>query len=278
MAAAVCIPPAANKDLPGSMMRLLILSDLHRNQWREHAVSIDTGASRPDLVILAGDIDSGARGVDWAGESFPGLPVLYVYGNHEAYGSSVPALQGELAAACARWPNVHLLDCGEFRLPGVRFLGAPLWTDFRLFGDVQRLSAMRASERFLNDYTSISVPEQPPRRLRAEDTAQWHAAQRAWLQARLDEPFDGKTVVITHMAPSLASVAQRYATDPVSAAYASNLEELVRKADLWVHGHTHDSFDYRIGECRVLCNPDGYRLSGGRRENADFDPELVIEV
>lgn len=260
------------------MMRLLILSDLHRDQWRHHALPIDISASRPDVVILAGDIDSGAKGVEWAAASFPDLPVLYVHGNHEAYESSIEQLRRDLAAACERWPNVHWLDGTDFRLPGLRFLGTTLWTDFALFGEARRLGCMRAAERALNDYRLIAAPPGERGRLRASHTAAWHAEQRRWLEERLDESFPGKTVVITHMAPSMASVAQRYANDPVSAAYASNLEPLAAKADLWVHGHTHDSFDYAIGDCRVVCNPGGYRLAGGGRENRCFDPAFVVEI
>jgi hypothetical protein len=46
---------------------------------------------------------------------------------------------------------------------------------------------------------------------------------------------------------------------------------------LWIHGHTHDSFDYRLNGTRVLCNPRGYARDGVN-ENPMFDPQLVIEV
>jgi hypothetical protein len=203
---------------------------------------------------------------------------LYVHGNHEAYDSSVEQLRLELAAACERWPNVRWLDGGEFQLAGVRFLGTTLWTDFRLFGEARQLACMQAAERVLYDYRLIAAPQGESGRLRAVHTAAWHDDQAGWLQQRLDERFAGKTVVITHMAPSMASVAQRFAKDPVSAAYASKLDALAAKADVWVHGHTHDSFDYAIGPCRVVCNPGGYRLAGGGRENPRFDPGLIVEI
>ncbi|MGV8898667.1 MAG: metallophosphoesterase family protein [Burkholderiaceae bacterium] len=95
-------------------MRLLILSDLHHELWREHAPRIDLGISRPDVVILAGDINTGAKAVQWAAQTFPGLPVLYVHGNHEGYGEAIDAVQAEIQAACASTDNVHFLDCGEY--------------------------------------------------------------------------------------------------------------------------------------------------------------------
>jgi hypothetical protein len=34
---------------------------------------------------------------------------------------------------------------------------------------------------------------------------------------------------------------------------------LLPQADLWLHGHVHDSFDYWAG-CRIVANPRGYPL------------------
>lgn len=259
-------------------MRLLILSDLHHELWREHAPRIDPAHSRPDVVILAGDINTGARAVDWAANTFPDLPVLYVHGNHEAYGSNLEGTQKNIAAAWEKAGNVHFLDCSEYRIGRVRFLGATLWTNFRLFGDDTRDSAMQAAEEAMVDYKRIRLADQGYRKLRAGDTARMYALHTSWLQSRLAEPFDGQTVVITHMAPSMRSVAERFLPDPVPAAYASRLDDLASQADLWVHGHTHDSFDYRIGKCRVVCNPCGYRTRSGGTENACFDPDFIVEL
>jgi predicted phosphodiesterase len=259
-------------------MRLLVLSDLHLEQWRQYAPRINPSISQPDAIILAGDIHNGGRAVPWAQETFRGLPVLYVHGNHEAYGSDIESACKETFAACASADNVHFLKCGEHRIGDVRFLGTTLWADFDLFDVDNRSLSMTASEDVLADYRCIHFSSTDSRLLRATDTARLHVEQRAWLEEKLDEPFNGKTVVITHMAPSMKSVAARYAQDLVSSAFASNLEDLVMKADLWVHGHTHDSFDYAIGKCRVVCNPCGYLLRSGVGENPLFDPNFIAEI
>jgi Icc-related predicted phosphoesterase len=201
-----------------------------------------------------------------------------VYGNHESYGKNLEDMQRDIAAACRATDNVHFLNCSEHIIGNVRFLGTTLWTDFKLFGDDTRQSAMREAEAVMVDYKRIRLASKGFRKLRAADTAQFHAQQRLWLQSKLTEPFDGRTVVITHMAPSMQSVAVQYATDPVSAGYASNLEHLVEKADLWIHGHMHDSFNYSVGKCRVVCNPCGYLTRGGGTENELFDPNFVVEM
>lgn len=86
--------------------------------------------------------------------------------------------------------------------------------------------------------------------------------------------------------PSFGSVAPEYKDDLTSAAFASRLDELVESANVWIHGHTHASFDYLVGRCRVACNPGGYPLNtvAAREagdlqfEDAAFNPQLVVEV
>jgi hypothetical protein len=104
-----------------------------------------------------------------------------------------------------------------------------------------------------------------------------HQASRAWLEARLAQAHAGPTVVITHHLPGAGSVAERYRDDLGNAGFASHLDHLMGKAALWVHGHTHDSFDYAVRGTRVLCNPRGYPVNGGN-ENAAFAPGLVVDL
>ena len=70
-----------------------------------------------------------------------------------------------------------------------------------------------------------------------------------------------KIVVVTHHAPSDMSVADCYKGDILmNGAYRSNLEDFIMDSNinLWCHGHTHFSFDYMLGNTRVVCNPRGY--------------------
>jgi predicted phosphodiesterase len=259
-------------------MRLLILSDLHHELWREHAPRLKPSSNLCDVVILAGDIDSGANAVAWASQTFPDVPVVYVLGNHEAYGRKLEEVHEEIELACTKNKNVHFLNCNEHRIGDVRFLGATLWTDFELFGPEKREEAMSVAEKVLTDYRRIRLADKEGGLLRASDTIKIHVDHRAWLQGKLAESFLGKTVVITHMAPSIRSISDRFANDLASAGFASRMDDLVNQADIWIHGHTHDSFDYRIGRCRVICNPCGYMTRGGGIENAHFKPDFIVDL
>lgn len=106
-----------------------------------------------------------------------------------------------------------------------------------------------------------------------------HWIDRDWLHRQLQETFDGPTVVVTHHAPARASVAERYAQDWLTPSFVSALPaSFFEVPKLWVHGHTHSSFDYVEGSCRVVSNPRGYRMGDGGSENRQFDRGFVVHV
>ena len=234
------------------------------------------------MIVAAGDVHVPAtRSVEWLAERADGRPVVLVPGNHEWFSERRDhTVEEERARALARAAQlgVHLLMDDEVVIGGVRFLGATLWTDFALYGDPE--GSARIAERYMNDHRMIiEGPDRAP--LRARTTLAWHRASRRWLEERLAVRHD-PTVVVTHHVPHSASIAPRYAADPLNPAFCSDLSHLVEHggATLWVHGHTHTGFDYRAGGTRVICNPKGYgpRKASGPIENPAFDERLVIEI
>jgi 3',5'-cyclic AMP phosphodiesterase CpdA len=254
-------------------MRIQVLSDFHIDVRPGYLPEVAAGV---DVVVVAGDVCEGVGdAMAWLRHHIPApLPIVYVAGNHEFYNRG---LESERAAAPteARIRRVTWLDDSAAVICGVRFLGATLWTDFRLFGAARQQQSMSAAANAMMDYGVIKRRADQRPLIRPKDTVMMHLASRAFLESALATPHDGPTVVVTHHAPHPGSVAERFATDPVTAAFVSNLTPiLLRYAPaLWVHGHTHTSFDYRVGTTRIVCNPKGYG-----RENRAFDPGLVVEV
>jgi len=205
--------------------------------------------------------------------------VLYVAGNHEFYGGSLDGTLAQLRAFAAG-TQVHVLADDELVLDGVRFLGTTLWTDFGLFGTGEpRDEAIAEASMRLRDFSHIRREAGAEGLFTPEDSARLFARHAAWLRARLAEPHAGPTVVVTHHSPSPRSVHPRFAGSLINACFVSEAEDLLGadKACLWIHGHTHDSFDYEVAGTRVVCNPRGY-VRDGVIENASFDPGLVVEV
>ena len=263
-------------------MKLRIFSDLH----------LEFSAYTPlhaeaDAVILAGDIATGMTAFPWAADMFGGGgPVIYVPGNHEFYGSHMERWYAE-AALRADEHGVLLGDMLSHRLdkPGeapVRVLGATLWTDFAVFGAGRVRECGILTQQALHDYRAIGYQG---RVLRWEDTKAIHERTLAWLEqeCRKAAAAGEKVVVVAHHAPSIRSSAPHYARDLVTAGFASNLEAFIAEhVDLFVHGHMHNSSDYRVGRCRVIANPRGYPLyrhnPNTKFENPQFNPVLVVEL
>ncbi|KVC83069.1 metallophosphoesterase [Burkholderia ubonensis] len=277
-------------------MKIRVLSDLHLESNLPDVIP----HADADLVVLAGDIHNHAEGLRWAAETFdPEVPVIYVPGNHEYYDGEFGALEAAMRDAARALDNVHYLHNDTYVDPAGRFrvLGTTLWTDFALFGadDASVARAIDAASRVMLDFKGLiqvtwphdaavhagsDAPERGAERdFTPADALALHRRSRAWLEAQLAVPFAGTTIVVTHHAPHRRSLAERYAQDPVSAGFVNDLAGLVRApVALWVHGHTHTSFDYVTeGGTRVVCNPRGYiRRRTGELENTAFAWDKVV--
>lgn len=250
-------------------MKLQILSDLHLELSKFEPFATDA-----DVIVLAGDIALEDNGIIWARAVFPNKEIIYVPGNHEFYGTKrLETL--ELMRRAAHECEVHLLDDAEIVIDGIRFIGSTLWTDFNLFGQESQLAAMNECQDRVNDFRLIH--EENQKRFSPAFSVELHEISLAWLIAKLDEPFIGKTVVVTHHLPSSKSVMERFKDSLITACFASELDYLFGKVNLWVHGHTHSNSDYEVKGTRVICNPRGY-VTYNSRENFDFNPKLVIEI
>jgi len=251
-------------------VRIRVLSDLH--------IEFEDWAPPPveaDVIILAGDIHVGVRGVEWAQRRFPHTPVVYIAGNHEFYGARLEDLRQDLVRR-GRECGVNVLDGDEVVIGGARILGATLWTDFALHGsDAAALNrAMADARRGMHDYRVIRHADGAP--LCPEDTRALHLQQLHWLGGKLGEPFTGPTVVVTHHLPHSRSIHAKYAGSRLNPAFASDLGGLFGPpVALWVHGHTHESIDYVEDGTRVVCNPRGY---SPMELNESFNPVLTVEV
>lgn len=240
-----------------------------------------------DVVILAGDIGEWINGLEWAANKFKGKKIIYVPGNHEYYDSDI-SIVTEIRSK-AHELGIYLLDNDEVLFGDVRFLGCTLWTDF----DQYSSDAIADAWSSINDYRYIKskvwwlnhsnkakalwlmnsgFPHSNDSECFSPTVAYLiHKESLQWLDEKLNEKHDGKTVVVTHHAPTMNST-NNYA-------YGSKLEEFIKKnkdnINLWFHGHLHISLDYDIHGVRVVCNPRGYPTSDVVK---GFNEEKLIDV
>jgi hypothetical protein len=258
-------------------MRLQILSDLHL-ETESFAASPAPGA---ELLVLAGDIDRGWEGLRHYA-AWP-VPVLFVPGNHEFDGRDVDQAGIDLRAFCDSL-GIRMLDRDSVVMTDdqgrrVRFCGTVRWSDFDLFGELGRPKALRSGSYFQR-VMGATRHGQP---FDAEAVRVLGLGCRAWLERALSESPQGRwdrTVAITHFAPSLRSADPRYGPQPTTASFCNADDDLIPRADLWIHGHLHCRHDYLVSRpgllaSRVVCQARGLEKKG---EAAGYDPLRVFEI
>lgn len=221
-------------------MKVSIYSDLHLEFYRGQGRSIvDNLPGDADVCILAGDITVGEdipQVLEWFCDKYE--HVIYVHGNHEFYGANRPAIIELTEEAVEDNPNLYWLNRSSVEIEGRRFLGSTLW--FK--------EDPLAPHHHMTDFSVIM------------DFKSWvYEENRLDIEYFLNNVQEGD-IVVTHHLPSKRSVAPQYADSPLNSFFLCNLEGLIQHQQpaYWFHGHTHSSFDYKIGKSRVVCNPLGY--------------------
>lgn len=233
---------------------------------------MDLSFEGADLVILAGDINLGTKGIEWIKSTITDVPAIYVLGNHEYYKGSYPKTLNAIRNSASD-SNVHVLENKAVVIEDITFHGATLWTDFALLGD-SRLNGSTCQGK-MNDYKMIRR-DPSYSKLRSIDTYVIHQVSLKWLQSSLESSTTKKNIVVTHHAPSPLSIPKEYKDDILSSAYASNLEPMILQyqPQFWIHGHIHTPIKYEVGNTKVICNPHGYM----NEPYNGFEKNLVIEI
>lgn len=252
-------------------MKIWLLSDLHLEYVDLREPLAIPGA---DVCVVAGDLcRAPANGVYWLAKHVaPAMPCVYVAGNHEFYGGGILEGLEDGRAAAVLFENVHFLENASVTIQGIRFIGATLWTDYRIEGSPE--FAMRYARERMNDYRKIATRRNPWQRFLPQTAYRMHMDSRRFIETALKSDSI-PTVVVTHHLPHPTSIPMKFKGDLLNAAYASDLSQIIEKRQpvLWIHGHTHDSRDYLVGNTRIICNPRGYDS-----ENDAFDPALVVRL
>lgn len=245
-------------------MKIQIISDLHL-EFKPFLPALHK--YNRDILIIAGDLHVGISGVEFLSNEVCITPVLYVLGNHEFYNHHY----ADIVKFWQNTPlnNLYFLQNSKFVQENCRFLGTTLWTDVNHGNKIDLQNARRG----LNDFTCIQYQDHV---FTPEDSMQLYKRNRIWLKEQLQKPFSGKTVVITHHLPSKRSIDPQFANSPLNPVFFAHCEDLITEfqPDLWIHGHTHSSCDYKIGNTRILCNPLGYP----KETNPNFKSDLIIQI
>jgi Icc-related predicted phosphoesterase len=241
-------------------MILRILSDLHFEFHRDRGAEfVRTLVADPqEVLVLAGDIAVGeGLGPALAAFCAKWRHVVFVAGNHEFYHHRPQEVLAILQHCQKLHRNFHWLNNGQVTVEGQRFVGGTLW-----FGQT---AGQQPTRHYLSDFHAI------------EDLEPWVYREHDQAVAFLYKELRDTDVVVTHHLPAQECVAPKWANSPLNPFFVHDLSGLIRARapKLWIHGHTHEAVDLRIGETRILANPFGYR---GQEEQPHFKPGLTVEI
>ena len=275
-------------------MKIFLTSDLHVERaaknfdpCKDYDCLQFNYPKNADVVVLAGDIGEWTNGIEWAAQKFKGKQIIYALGNHEFYDLDL-SVASEMRSK-AKELGIYVLDQDEVIIDDVRFLGCTLWTDLNKFEP----ETVAKISHYMNDYKYISCKDWWKNE-QNKAKALWllnlesqygfdptyfsptvayllHKRSLNWLDKKLEQHFCGKTVVVTHHAPTM-KITDDYA-------YGSDLSEFISKhsdkVDCWMHGHIHTPVDYNISNVRIVSNPRGYPPLG---ISSNFDERKIISV
>ena len=259
-------------------MKFRLLSDLHI-EFGPFDLPYCEG-DEDTVLLLAGDVASDSKQLEidalliQAAEQFKA--VVYIPGNHEFYGGDFPGAWHRRVknVASLYLPNVHLIDQDAVLIGEFVIIGATMWTALDILPDTEWNVG-----KYMNDYHQVRDTLLGQKLTTARTKANHKQAVEyifgmcTWARLQGLNP-----VVMTHHAPAPGSIALEFESDELNGGYYTDLtDRLVEYGPkLWVHGHMHNTFDYTVGDTRIVTNPRGYVM--GERENQTFNPELVIEI
>ena len=257
-------------------MKLQIVSDLHlefaaNRAWLKQNPLIPVG----DILLIAGDCCT-LRHPEIAQEFFYKIAqefpiIISTLGNHEFYGSDI-----ELANplfACHESFNHLALNNHSYIYEDLRIICSILWSHVPSYN-------IELIEKSINDYHHIYKMQKDGKLypIRVEDTNALHEISYRYIQQTVAEPFEGKTVVLTHHMPSYKCISERYKNSPLSSAFAANMDEIIQanpQISYWFYGHAHDFQRIQVHNSILIRNPLGYVDSG---EHVDFRRDYFVEI
>jgi Icc-related predicted phosphoesterase len=239
-------------------MRIQVVSDLHFEFCPDKGAALvkKMARAKADVLVVAGDLATLHLAEAWNMLCDTFKEVVYVPGNHEYYGSSFDVAHREMKTVARAYDNLHVLRNKCVTIRGVKFVGTTLWFAY---------SGPSSTDDMLADFRHIGG-------IRAHVNAE-NAKAVDFLMNNVKRG----NMVVTHHVPTPRSTPHVYDRSLLNRYFVCDVEGIIEqhKPRLWIHGHTHNSFDYELVKTRVVCNPYGYC---NYDENPKFNPGLVVEV
>jgi predicted phosphodiesterase len=233
-----------------------------------------------DVIILAGDICP-VHCLPKYHKMIKNInkPVLAVFGNHEFYNNEktwfMMTETKEIIKEKLSDTGVIFLDDSSFQIDGVNFIGSTLWSNMK-FADYNmphlgNPMVMKYIENSINDFNPRIIKE-----FSVQKMMYLNEISQKYILNNIKE--GAKNVVITHFPPNRRSLDTKYRNSVLNTYFINDIEDsYFEGVHTWIHGHTHASCHYEIGNTKFYCNPRGYSYNS-RSENENFNHQFLVEI
>lgn len=260
---------------------LRIMSDLHLDCVDLFLKKLDT--DQDSILVLAGDINEKDRALPFLKRCSKQFSrVVYIMGNHEHWKSSLDLTPLKIRKAIqdSFLDNVVLLDNEALIVGSWVILGGTMWASLNNGCDITKINVENKLTG-MRDYSKIRINNYASR-FTPDSCINEFIKFKQFLLDKLKEHSDKNVVVVSHHAPHQLSLGAEYTQRAgdyyLNGNYASDMSDLILdhpNIQLWIHGHIHSSSDYKIGDCRVICNPRG---NAPKYQNKTFNQNFLVDL
>jgi|SRR6185437_1160266 len=251
-------------------MKIQYCSDLHL-EFPDNKRFMETHPIIPngEILILAGDIvpfqliEKHADFFNYISENFKST--YWIPGNHEYYGYDLANKRGAFIEKIRA--NVFLVNNLLVQEGDINLIFSTLWTDISPQNEwfiSQNISDFRVIKYNSLPFTTLNYNEQ-------------HRECLRFITDAVKQVNKGKTLVVTHHAPTQMNYPEQYKGSRLNEAFAVELYDFIfaNNVDYWIYGHHHyNTPSFSIGHTTMLTNQLGYIQY---REDKNYRRDIYID-
>ena len=254
-------------------MQVQFYSDLHIEYEESDHVDVlkyITPKKGVDVLILAGDIGNLYRYEQLKNFlidiSVYYKHVFYVLGNHEFYRRrTLPPKPYQLLYKDANQlqehiPKLIILNNDSYLVNNrYCFIGSTLWSKIH---STQIFPHFRVK---INGFNKFIYNKFNQKNIEYIKTMLELCQKKKWVP-----------IVITHYTPTFKCIHDKHSDDIYQYLYANSLDNLIceMKPKYWIAGHTHENFDFMLGETHIISN----QLGKSSENVKNYHPEKILTI
>jgi Icc-related predicted phosphoesterase len=229
-------------------MRIQLISDVHLEFQKKPLSYLEPLLrhyhNQDDILVIAGDFlylsKVPHQVLRYLSDNY--RMIFYVPGNHEYYKLETSKAPEVLKSLEETYPKLKVLAAEKdpVEVDGIKFWGDTMW--------FEESPQNVLYQGFINDFYHIKQ-FQP-----------WVYDRNRVFRERASYIIDKNTIVVTHHLPSYCCVDPIYKDSVLNRFFVCNMDWIIsnEQPKYWLHGHTHEKVDVKLGETRVIANPFGY--------------------